>query len=57
MPVRRPAFFLQAIWRVRYRPPPGHKTDSYDIYISSLGVGEGYMVNVGSKAVYCLTIP
>ena len=37
--------------------PPGYKTDSYDIYLSSLGVGEGYMVNVGSKAVHCLTIP
>ncbi|MAO65322.1 MAG: hypothetical protein CL666_10015 [Balneola sp.] len=37
--------------------PPGYKTDSHDIYISSLGVGEGYMVNVGSKAVYCLKVP
>ncbi len=37
--------------------PPGYQTDSHDIYISSLGVGEGYMVNVGSKAVYCLKVP
>ena len=36
---------------------PKHKNDSFDVYISSLGVGSGYMVNVGSKAVYCLTIP
>src|SRR5699024_4152555 len=35
--------------------PPNYKHDSYDVYISSLAVGEGYMVNVGSKAVYCLT--
>lgn len=38
-------------------PPPNHSNDSYDVYISSLGVGEGYMVNVGSKAVYCLKVP
>ncbi|MEX0609284.1 MAG: PQQ-binding-like beta-propeller repeat protein [Balneolaceae bacterium] len=38
-------------------PPPNHSNDSFDVYISSLGVGEGYMVNVGSKAVYCLTVP
>lgn len=37
--------------------PPGHSNDSFDVYISSLGVGEGYMVNVGSKAVYCLKVP
>lgn len=37
--------------------PPGYDRDSYDVYISSLGVGEGYMVNVGSKAVYCLKVP
>lgn len=37
--------------------PPNFKNDSYDVYISSLAVGEGYMVNVGSKAVYCLTVP
>lgn len=37
--------------------PPNYSKDSYDVYISSLGVGEGYMVNVGSKAVYCLKVP
>ncbi|HKL20105.1 MAG TPA: PQQ-binding-like beta-propeller repeat protein [Halalkalibaculum sp.] len=36
---------------------PGHSNDSFDVYISSLGIGEGYMVNVGSKAVYCLKVP
>jgi outer membrane protein assembly factor BamB len=36
---------------------PNYRNDSFDVYISSLGVGEGYMVNVGSKAVYCLTVP
>ncbi|WP_170864277.1 hypothetical protein [Fodinibius roseus] len=36
---------------------PNYKNDDYDVYISSLGVGEGYMVNVGSKAVYCLRVP
>ena len=36
---------------------PNYSNDSYDVYISSLGVGEGYMVNVGSKAVYCLRVP
>jgi outer membrane protein assembly factor BamB len=38
-------------------PPPNFFADNFDVYISSLGVGEGYMVNVGSKAVYCLTVP
>lgn len=37
--------------------PPNYKNDDYDVYISSLAVGEGYMVDVGSKAVYCLTVP
>lgn len=36
---------------------PNHSKDNFDVYISSLGVGEGYMVNVGSKAVYCLRVP
>lgn len=39
------------------KPPPNYHNDSFDVYISSLGVGEGYMVNVGSKAVYCLKVP
>lgn len=39
------------------KPPPDHRNDSFDVYISSLGVGSGYMVNVGSKAVYCIKIP
>ena len=34
--------------------PPGYQADDFDVYISSLGVGEGYMVNVGARAVYCL---
>ncbi len=42
---------------VYHQRPPNYKNDSFDVYISSLGVGEGYMVNVGSKAVYCLTVP
>ncbi len=37
--------------------PPDFKEDSFDVYISSLAVGEGYMVDVGSQAVYCLTVP
>ena len=37
--------------------PPNYVNDDFDVYISSLGVGEGYMVNIGSKAVYCLTVP
>jgi outer membrane protein assembly factor BamB len=36
---------------------PNYRQDNFDVYISSLGVGEGYMVNVGSKAVYCLKVP
>lgn len=36
---------------------PNYHQDNFDVYISSLGVGEGYMVNVGSKAVYCLKVP
>jgi outer membrane protein assembly factor BamB len=36
---------------------PNYRHDNFDVYISSLGVGEGYMVNVGSKAVYCLKVP
>ena len=36
---------------------PNHKNDSFDVYISSLGVGSGYMVDVGSKAVYCIKVP
>lgn len=34
--------------------PPGKATDSHDVYLSTLGVGNGYMVNVGSKRVYAL---
>lgn len=37
--------------------PPGFKNDNFDVYISSLAVGDGYMVDVGSQAVYCLTVP
>ncbi|HLR25037.1 MAG TPA: PQQ-binding-like beta-propeller repeat protein [Fodinibius sp.] len=42
---------------IYHKNTPNHDRDSYDVYISSLGVGEGYMVNVGSKAVYCLRVP
>lgn len=42
---------------VYHNRPPNYNNDNFDVYISSLGVGEGYMVNVGSKAVYCLTVP
>ena len=34
--------------------PPGYSGNPNDVYISSLGVGSGYMVNVGSLRVYCL---
>lgn len=36
------------------KPPPGNSRDNGDVYLSSLGVGQGYMVNVGSKRVYAL---
>lgn len=36
---------------------PNYRNDNFDVYISSLGVGESYMVNVGSKFVYCLSVP
>lgn len=42
---------------IYHRNTPHYATDNFDVYISSLGVGEGYMVNVGSKRVYCLTVP
>ncbi|NGP89017.1 PQQ-binding-like beta-propeller repeat protein [Fodinibius halophilus] len=42
---------------IYHERPPNYNKDSFDVYISSLGVGEGYMVNVGSKAVYCLRVP
>ncbi len=42
---------------IYYELPPDFKNDHYDVYISSLAVDEGYMVDVGSQAVYCLTIP
>ena len=42
---------------IYHKRPPNYTNDSFDVYISSLGVGEGYMVNVGSKAVYCLKVP
>jgi hypothetical protein len=34
--------------------PPGYSTNMDDSYISSLGVGSGYMVNIGNLKVYCL---
>ncbi len=37
--------------------PPNFENDSFDVFISSLGVGDGYMVNVGSKAAYGIKIP
>lgn len=42
---------------IYHKNTPNYKKDNFDVYISSLGVGEGYMVNVGSKAVYCLRVP
>lgn len=37
--------------------PPEYRDDSSYRYISSVAVGEGYMVCVGNKKVYCLTDP
>jgi outer membrane protein assembly factor BamB len=37
--------------------PPEASRDRDASFISNLAVGEGYMVNVGSKKVYCLTSP
>lgn len=37
--------------------PSENKLDPLATYLSPLAVGEGYMVDVGSKKVYCLTIP
>jgi len=42
------------IWRSF---PPDYYNDSYAVYSSNLAVGEGYMVDVGSKKVYCLSTP
>jgi outer membrane protein assembly factor BamB len=36
--------------------PPEYDTDRNAIYHSNLAVGEGYMINVGTKYVYCLKI-
>lgn len=37
--------------------PPEYNQDKSYIYSSPVAVGEGYMVNVGSKKVYCLNDP
>lgn len=34
--------------------PPGHQQNSHDVYLSSLAVGNGYMVNVGHLQLYAL---
>ncbi len=34
--------------------PPGHQQNSHDVYLSSLAVGNGYMVNVGYLRLYAL---
>lgn len=34
--------------------PPGNKENSHDVYLSSLAVGNGYMVNVGYLRLYAL---
>lgn len=34
--------------------PPGVKENSHDVYLSSVGVGNGYMVNLGALRLYCL---
>lgn len=34
--------------------PPGHQQNSHDVYLSSLAVGNGYMVNVGHLRLYAL---
>jgi len=34
--------------------PPGHRQNDYLTYLSPLGVGEKYMVNVGSREIYAL---
>lgn len=38
-------------------PPEYNQGDRYATYLSPLAVGEGYMVNVGAKKVYALTVP
>ncbi len=42
------------IWR---EFPPEFKKDRNYLYLSDLAVGEGYMVCVGTKKIYCLKIP
>jgi len=42
---------------IYHKNPPNFSFDDFDVYISSLAVDEGYMVDVGSKAVYCLKVP
>lgn len=34
--------------------PPGHQQNSHDVYLSSLAVGNGYMINVGHLRLYAL---
>lgn len=37
--------------------PPEYPEDDFATYLSPLAVGEGYMVNVGSKKIYALRVP
>jgi len=37
--------------------PPESQDDSYSRFSSTVAVGEGHMVNIGTKKVYCLTLP
>jgi outer membrane protein assembly factor BamB len=37
--------------------PPEYEEDQDYYYLSPLAVGEGYMVNVGSRKMYGLTVP
>ena len=44
----------EVIW---HGTPPEYKRDDHYVYASPLAVGDDYMVNVGSYAIYALTVP
>ena len=44
----------EVIWR---GTPPEYERDDHYVYASPLAVGDDYMVNVGSYAIYALTVP
>ncbi|NHZ85087.1 MAG: PQQ-binding-like beta-propeller repeat protein [Planctomycetia bacterium] len=44
----------EVIWNGQ---PPGNAQDDSYAYFSPVAVENGYMINVGTKKVYCLTVP